>query len=222
MTGSYLRATNGALKEKKGKLMLAATLMVPMMGKAKIISATLDQKTALRAAQPALAVVRSDEAPAETKSAKVVSSASIESARSEYIAAPAASVVSKLDEASAPNTHLVQRGETLFSISKRYGVTIETIKMLNAIKANQVQVGHNLLLNATATPVASLASAGLLRVNTPRQSAQRKPSTYIVRSGDTLYAIASKYAVEFDDLLRWNKLHTKSVLQPGHKIRMTM
>lgn len=222
MTGSYLRATNGALKEKKGKLMQAATLMVPMVGKAKIISATLDQKTALRAAQPALAVVRSDAVAVETKSARVVSSASIESTKPENIAAPAAIVVTKVDEAPAPNTHLVQRGETLFSISKLYGVTIEAIKVFNAMKANHVQVGQNLLLNATATPVAPLVTAGLMRVSAPARSAQRKASTYTVRSGDTLYAIAIKYAVEIDDLLRWNKLHTKSVLQPGRKIRVTL
>ena len=202
MTGSYLRATNGGLKEKKGKLMQAATLMVPMMGKAKIISATLNQKVALKAALPMAAPVKSDD-----------------------VAAPqAAIVVAKVSETSArPNAHRVQRGETLFSISKRYGVAVEEIKVFNAMKTSHVQVGQYLLLNgftdAEATP--SLAPE-LIRASAPTRTILRKSPSYTVRSGDTLHAIANKFAVQIDDLLRWNKLHAKSVLQPGNKIRVTL
>ena len=166
-----------------------------MTGKAQIISATLDQKVALKAAQPA----PRDVTHTETK-------------------------IAKADETIAPpSAHRVQRGETLFSISKRYGVPIEEIKVFNAMKANTVQVGQNLLL--TAIDPATMATSNpvkVLRVSTNAKPVQRKPSTYTVRSGDTLYAIALKHAVELDDLLRWNKLSAKSVLQPGNKIRVTL
>ena len=133
VTGSYLRATNGALKEKKGKLVLAATLMVPMSGQAKIISATLEQKVALKAAQPPVPLANS------------------ETVKTDVTTIPAAIIVAKVDEiAAVPGAHRVQRGETLFSISKRYGVAISDIKIFNVMKTNQVQVGQNLLLSGVA------------------------------------------------------------------------
>ena len=202
MTGSYLRATNGGLKEKKGKLMQAATLMVPMLGRAKIISATLNQKVALKVALPMAAPVKTDD-----------------------VAAPqAAIVVAKVGETSArPNAHRVQRGETLFSISKRYGVAVEEIKVFNAMKTSHVQVGQHLLLNGFTDAEASPSLAPeLIRASAPTSTILRKSPSYTVRSGDTLHAIANKFAVQIDDLLRWNKLHAKSVLQPGNKIRVTL
>ena len=222
MTGSYLRATNGALKEKRGKLTVAATIMVPMTGKAQIISAMMDQKVALKAAQTTLP----DVVHTETKIANAATAPVSETVKTDATVIPAAvvSTIAKADETTAPpNAHRVQRGETLFSISKRYGVPIEEIKVFNAMKANTVQVGQNLLLTAIApATMATSNSAAVLRVSTKAKPVHRKPSTYTVRSGDTLYAIALKYAVELDDLLRWNKLSAKSVLQPGNKIRVTL
>ncbi len=222
MTGSYLRATNGALRERKGKLTVAATIMVPMTGKAQIISATLDQKVALQAAQSTTPA----DAHTETKIAKVAAAPYVQTVKTEATVNPVAvvSIAAKMDETiQPPNAHRVQRSETLFSISKRYGVTIEEIKVFNAMKTNTVQVGQNLLLTAIAPAImATSSSAAVMRVSTNAKPVQRKPSTYTVRSGDTLYAIALKHAVELDDLLRWNKLSAKSVLQPGNKIRVTL
>ena len=208
ITGSYLRATNGALNEKKGRLTQAATLMVPMSGKAKIISATFEQKVALKAAQ----------------AMPNVGAAISSTMKMDDTVAPVASVVAKADETFAvPSAHRVQRGETLFSISKRYSVSVEEIKVFNAMKTNSVQVGQNLLLSGIVTAEAAPShTRELVRVSAPARVIQHKPSTYIVRSGDTLYAIAIKFAVELDDLLRWNKLSAKSVLQPGNKIRVTL
>lgn len=213
MTGSYLRATNGALKEKKGKLTLAATIMVPMSGTAKVISAALVQKAALKAAQPVPVAITQVIALAASDTASIASPA------------PAiVAVVDKADEASAPpDAHRVQRGETLFSISQKYGIAIDEIKSFNAMKTNGVQLGQNIFLSANTTVAAALSNTPqLVRVSTSAKPIQRKPSTYTVRSGDTLHAIAIKHAVELDDLLRWNKLSAKSVLQPGNKIRVTL
>ena len=223
MTGSYLRATNGALKEKKGKLTVAATIMVPITAQAKMMSATLDQKVALKAAQGSPANTSTAAPIAETMAASKASLATNEPVTVGALSAPATRVTAAVAETPAsPGAHRVQRGETLFSISKRYGVRIDQLKMINAMKTSNVQVGQNILLSAFSTAAAPLnASPELIRVSTPARAAPTKPSTYTVRSGDTLYAIAIKFAIELDDLLRWNKLSAKSVLQPGNKIRVT-
>ena len=221
VTGSYLRATNGALKEKKGKLTLAATIMVPMSGEAKVISETLAQKTALKAAQPV-------PSPATQVITPVGSDAVTLPPPTPAVVAVA--VVNKADATLAPpDAHRVQRGETLFSISKKYGIAIEEIKSVNAMKTNSVKLGQTILLRADANAKANATVAAapskapqLVRVSTSVKPVRRKPSTYTVRSGDTLHAIAVKHAVELDDLMRWNRLSAKSVLQPGNKIRVTL
>ena len=220
MTGSYLRATNGALKEKQGKLTAAATIMVPITAQVKIINATFDQKVALKVAQPMV----TDVPLTETKIAQPALLAVNHLAKLDEAPAPITSVVASVSQAPAPpGAHRVQRGETLFSISKRYGVAIDQIKIFNAMKTNSVRIGQNLLLSGISTAEAASANApGLMRVGIPARAVPNKTSTYTVRSGDTLYAIAIKFAVELDDLLRWNKLSAKSVLQPGNKIRVTL
>ena len=204
MTASYLRATNGALAERKGKLLQSATLMVPMMGQAKVISATLDKNVALKAAQPTVQPAAQPVAQPPTRVSDIV--------------------VATVEAAPPSSAHRVQRGETLFSISRRYGVNVEQIKALNALTSNRVQVGQNILLGTTVSTVATQTSSPgaptLVRVSA--KPIQRKPATYTIRSGDTLHAIAIKHAVDLYDLLRWNKLHAKSILQPGNKIRVTL
>ncbi len=220
MTASYLRATNGALKEKQGKLTAAATIMVPITAQVQIINATFDQKVALKAALPTV----TDVPLTETKIAQLAIPAVNQLAKLDEAPAQITSVAAPTTETPAPpGAHRVQRGETLFSVSKRYGVAIDQIKIFNAMKTNSVQVGQSLLLNGISTAEASPPTAAeLMRVSAPAKAGSRKPSTYTVRSGDTLYAIAIKFTVELDDLLRWNKLSAKSVLQPGNKIRVTL
>ena len=223
MTGSYLRATNGALKENRGKLTAAATIMVPITAQVNSINATFDQKVALKAAQP----VPPNAPHIATHIAQVTAAPQSDVGQVEIAAAITPSIVASAGEVSAPSSaprsHRVQRGETLFSISKRYGVAADQIKILNAMKNNSVQVGQTLSVNgASGTETARVSAPELIRVKAPVKPVQTKPSTYTVRSGDTLYAIATKFAVELDDLLLWNKLSAKSVLQPGNKIRVTL
>ncbi len=42
--------------------------------------------------------------------------------------------------------HIVQKGDTLYSISNKYGVELEKLKKINGIKDNQIQIGQSLKL----------------------------------------------------------------------------
>ncbi len=46
------------------------------------------------------------------------------------------------------------------------------------------------------------------------------PTGYTVQSGDTLYSIAWRYEIDPDDLVRWNKLTSPSLIHPGQRLRM--
>ncbi len=45
-----------------------------------------------------------------------------------------------------PNSHIVVKGDTLYSISKKYGLTVESIKKLNKLNSNTISIGQSLYL----------------------------------------------------------------------------
>ena len=78
---------------------------------------------------------------------------------------PASNPVNSAPVASTPvatapksTTHKVTSGETLFSISKKYGVTIESLKEWNKLSGNGVKVGQMLTINETGSVQTQAAS----------------------------------------------------------------
>ena len=53
--------------------------------------------------------------------------------------------------AKSTTTHRVARGETLFSIARRYGTTVALIKELNSLRTNVIQVGQRLVIERLST-----------------------------------------------------------------------
>ncbi|MBS4072174.1 MAG: LysM peptidoglycan-binding domain-containing protein [Algoriphagus sp.] len=79
---------------------------------------------------------------------------------------PASNPVNSAPVASTPVattpksiTHKVTSGETLFSISKKYGVTIESLKEWNKLSGNGVKVGQVLTINEAGSTQTQVASA---------------------------------------------------------------
>ena len=64
-----------------------------------------------------------------------------------------AATASPVDETptKSKTTHRVARGETLFSIAKRYGTTVALIKELNSLSDNVIRVGQRLLIESLST-----------------------------------------------------------------------
>ena len=60
--------------------------------------------------------------------------------------------VSEYSAKVAVREHVVSQGDTLYSISKRYGVTIESIRALNSIDGNNIKVGQVILLSPKDRP----------------------------------------------------------------------
>lgn len=89
--------------------------------------------------------------------------------------------------------HKVQAGETLYSISKKYGLSIETIKSLNGLQSDQLTPGQTL----------KLGSSGQTQI--------KEMKTHTVQAGETLYSISRKYQVSVEDIKAWNKLSEDSL-----------
>jgi membrane-bound lytic murein transglycosylase D len=111
---------------------------------------------------------------------------------------------------SSSGRHVVRRGDTLWSIARTHGVTMDELASSNGLRRNgTLSIGQVLSIPGTAT----LASAQADAVST-------RSTTYVVRSGDTLSRIANKFRVRLSDLLGWNELTPRSVIKPGQRLVM--
>ena len=52
----------------------------------------------------------------------------------------------KREKTVVANSHTVVQGDTLYSISKKYGLTVEELKKINALKSNTISIGQSLIL----------------------------------------------------------------------------
>lgn len=108
----------------------------------------------------------------------------------------------------------VRAGDTMWGISKRMGVEIRDLLNWNHMEpGDPLVVGQKLTLltKAPAAPVAVPAALAQKAINT---------LNYIVRSGDTLFAIARKFQVSVSDLISWNNLAEGSSLRPGQVLTL--
>ena len=87
------------------------------------------------------------------------------------------------------NVYTVKSGDTLWSIAKNNGLTVDELKKLNSLTSNKLSIGQKLKLSSDTI----------------------SEDTYIVKSGDTLYAIAKKNGISVDELKKYNNLNSNSL-----------
>lgn len=85
-------------------------------------------------------------------------------------------------------TYTVQTGDTLFGISRQFGIPIEEIKEINQLTNNTLIPGQ------------------VLKIPTPTTTI-----LYTVKQGDNLYKIAQTYHTTVDELMRINNLQTNAL-----------
>ena len=89
------------------------------------------------------------------------------------------------------SVYVVRKGDTLGEIAEMFGVSTNTIVWANNIKASSIKEGQELVI----LPISGVR--------------------HVVKSGDTIKSLATKYKADFDDILSYNGLATDAKIKPG-------
>lgn len=119
-------------------------------------------------------------------------------------------------------THIVLKNENIYTIANRYGVTARDIKKWNRLSSNRLQRGKRLKLYVDNGGVL-LAAKAPEKAKQQTQTASKQDNNYIshkVKSGESLYSIASKYpGITAQDLRKANKLPNSKIM-PGQVLKI--
>jgi membrane-bound lytic murein transglycosylase D len=144
----------------------------------------------------------------------------------------------------------VKSGDSLYTIAQKFDLDVDDLREFNNLKGNHLAINQTLKLTGTSAPLLpqtsraepqrtqapavaaatasapakatpSAASPAAVPVKVAAPAAKANIRTYTVKAGDTLYSIAQRFSVPLDDLLRWNNLNSKSVIQPGRQIKVS-
>jgi membrane-bound lytic murein transglycosylase D len=134
--------------------------------------------------------------------------------------------------------HVVKPGESLWSISRAYGVDVRKLASWNAMApGDTLSVGRELVIWASAAAAEAAAASAPAPVTTTTAQAslvstsssagfaatnRMREITYVVRRGDSLSSIARRFRVSVDKLVEWNAGAAGKYLQPGQRLKMVV
>ena len=125
---------------------------------------------------------------------------------------------------AADTTYKVEKGDTLYSISRKYQITVAELRAANNLSENDViKVGQKLKIpSADISAAAALATDNKATTTTSNAtlSATTKTKEYTVVKGDTMYSIAKKNGMTLAEFMAMNGLDNSSVIKVGQKLKI--
>ena len=92
--------------------------------------------------------------------------------------------------------YIVQRGDSLYSIAKRFGISVDLLKDINGLSSNLIGIGQMLFIPGNSNNIEYV---------------------YIVKRGDSLWKIAQDNNITVDDIINRNGL-TSTILSIGQQL----
>ncbi|PJY99804.1 peptidoglycan endopeptidase [Bacillus vallismortis] len=110
---------------------------------------------------------------------------------------------SSSSSSSSSSTYKVKSGDSLWKISKTYGMTVSELKQMNGLKSDLLRIGQVLKLKGSTSSSSSSPS----KVSTSSKST----STYKVKRGDSLSKIAKQYGTTVSHIKSLNGLKSDMI-----------
>jgi membrane-bound lytic murein transglycosylase D len=115
---------------------------------------------------------------------------------------------------SRRQVYKVRSGDSLWSISRRFGVTEKQLRVWNRLGwTNVIRPGQRLMVSARAAKKQPKRAA-------VQASGPERKIVYRVKPGDTLWGIGKQFAVDTHQIRSWNDLSSSHMLQPGEKLTL--
>ncbi|GJM60099.1 LysM peptidoglycan-binding domain-containing protein [Persicobacter diffluens] len=105
--------------------------------------------------------------------------------------------------------HTIEKGQTLYSISRKYKTTVAKLEEMNPGLSENLGVGQKIKVPAAAGAVGEKAT----------KSKSGSEIVHVVQSKETLYSISKKYSVSANQLMQYNGMSNTS-LSLGQKIKI--
>ncbi len=99
-------------------------------------------------------------------------------------------IIKDMTMPSQSDTYIVKTGDTLYSIAKKFNISVDDLKLANGINNNLLMLGQELIIPS---------------------------NIYMVETGDTLYSIATKHNVSVNEIKNKNNL-TTDMISVGQKL----
>lgn len=103
--------------------------------------------------------------------------------------------------------HTIQAGETIFRVSKIYGVSVDDIKIWNNLSKNIVVIGQELMILGGTTKPATTPTQILpptKKYNAP--ITQSNSQYHILQAGETVFRLSKLYGVTIEEIVKWNNI----------------
>lgn len=134
-------------------------------------------------------------------------------------------LVNKEETAQAPKLrnleYIVKKGDNLGTIAKKFGSSIENLKLWNNLPDLNITLGSSLIVakNEIAIVDKTVVNSFSKKENLASVS-KKKEINYYVKKGDSLYSISKKYpGVTISDIKKWNDISGED-LKPGMKLKI--
>lgn len=108
------------------------------------------------------------------------------------------------DTVYEPIRHVVKKGETVYSISKKYNISLDEIYAAYPDAKHGIKAGNTLVLQQNPDQVS------------------RKYLYYEIKAGDTLYSLAKRYQTSIEDILKANPGVSESNFRIGDMVRINV
>ena len=111
--------------------------------------------------------------------------------------------------------YTVQKGDSLYSIAKKFNITVDEIKSLNNLTSNNLAIGEQLMIKSSTgdepiNPEEECIGTGYV---------EPQYIMYTVQRGDSLYTIARRYNTSVDNIKALNNL-TNNNLTIGEQLKI--
>ena len=115
--------------------------------------------------------------------------------------------------------HIVEKGESIASIARKYDVSVSDIKDWNNIENNSIHFGNKLVVGKKYI-ISSDNKNNQTKKESIATNDRDEVKLYYVKKGDSLFSIAKKYpGVSISDLKKWNGIKNES-LKAGMKLKI--